>query len=744
MASAPAQRASNLELKDVSDERMKEVCMQCGKSYAAGTQFCPQDGMELMRTIADPLIGTTLPRRYHIESLLGRGSMSVVYKGNYEPLNQPVAIKMLKSHLVSDPQQAKRFQHEVKTAGALNHPNIVGILDFGVTVQGVPYLIMDYLDGKSMSDILDEEGRLSVHRAIDLFSQTADALLYAHEAGVVHRDIKPSNLLICCDADGRETLKIVDFGIAKISTPGDDNASETLGLTATGEVLGTPLYMSPEQANGKPLDSRSDIYALGCVMYHALTGKPPFVGDTALDTMRLQISAQPKPIEQVRTDLYIPQGLRLCVMRALQKDPRNRYQTMGELREELQTCLPKRELATPAAMRKTTPVTPVSSTLMQTAKQDSDVIKLSFWFCALVIAGIALAAVFGHQPAAHNPAHSQAPVPKPIVQADSQQQTMATAQSALNSGQYATAEQLFKQVLEQKAIPDARQALALNGLASAYFAQDKLDEAKDTCSQALSIQQKIPDNDPVLADIVTNLSKICCAMGDQDGAERLAKQALGIRQSTPNASEQEQASALQCLAGVYCSRKNYKQADETLSKALGIMENAPASAAAELASIANDLGMVREREGKYGSAEQLFTRALSIRRVSLDAHTPSIADTLCALGTLYFNQKKDSAAENMFKEALSIRQSAFGEQSSRTAEVYSCLGILYDTNKDYAQAEQCYRKALNIKEQIWGSNSPKLLHTLQNLVKFLHSYHHNDEAAVYELQIKRIKEENDS
>lgn len=287
-----------------------------------------------MRTLPDPMIGTMLPRHYRITGKLGRGAMSMVYGGIYEPLNQPVAIKLLKSHLVSDLPTFKRFQQEAKTAGALEHPNIVGILDFGVTDQGVPYLIMELLQGESLSERLKRCKSMPVDSVISLFAQAGDALQYTHERGIIHRDVKPSNILIVLE-HGEDMVKIVDFGIAKMQTMegGTGGAAE---LTATGEVFGTPLYVSPEQAMGRPLDSRADIYSLGCVMYEALAGVPPFNAPTAFDVIRMQITENAKPIEDARPDLHIPPSLAVAIERAMAKDPNARYQTMAELLADLQ------------------------------------------------------------------------------------------------------------------------------------------------------------------------------------------------------------------------------------------------------------------------------------------------------------------------------------------------------------------------------------------------------------------------
>lgn len=287
--------------------------------------------MSLVRQMTDPLIGTMLPRHYRITGKLGRGAMSVVYSGVYEPFNKPVAIKLLKSHLVSDTQTFKRFQQEAKTAGALEHANIVGIFDFGVTEQGVPYLIMELLHGQSLSERLKEVKCLASEAAVDIFIQAAEALEYTHQRGIVHRDVKPSNILLI-PSEGRDIVKIVDFGIAKLQSY---DGSPSSSLTVQGEVVGTPLYVSPEQAMGKNIDSRADIYSLGCVMYEAIVGRAAFSGPTAFDVIRMQISVDPMPINKARPDLDLPAPLISAVARAMCKNPDDRYQTMADLLVDL-------------------------------------------------------------------------------------------------------------------------------------------------------------------------------------------------------------------------------------------------------------------------------------------------------------------------------------------------------------------------------------------------------------------------
>jgi serine/threonine protein kinase len=311
------------------------MCPICGKTFSQSLSHCPFDSVELVRQLPDPLIGTMLPRQFRITGKLGKGAMSVVYAGVYEPLGQPVAIKLLKSHLVSDQVTFKRFQQEAKTAGALEHPNIVGVLDFGVTDQGVPYLIMELLRGDSLKEHLHRKPPPDLLEIIQIFMQAADALYYTHQRGIIHRDVKPSNILIV-NENGKDVVKIVDFGIAKMQTL-DGNALNA-DLTATGEVFGTPLYVSPEQAMGRTLDSRADIYSLGCVLYEAVAGKPAFNAPSAFDVIRMQITQEHIPLDAARPDLQLPPSLLAAVDRAMTKDPNERYQTMAELVADLRNA----------------------------------------------------------------------------------------------------------------------------------------------------------------------------------------------------------------------------------------------------------------------------------------------------------------------------------------------------------------------------------------------------------------------
>ncbi len=283
--------------------------------------------------IRDPNVGSIIDERYYLQTLIGRGATSSVYEATDAKTERSVAVKLMHSHLVSEEMFVSRFAQESKTAKLLQHPNIVRVEDYNVSENGVPFLVMELVKGSSLSDVIKGAGWLPTARAFSIFQQVCAALAAAHEKSIVHRDLKPSNIMLTTTDGGDLLVKVLDFGIAKqISMDGDTAA---MRLTQAGEALGSLLYMSPEQCLDEDIDSRSDCYSMGCVMYETLTGKPPLCARTAFETMNKQISEMPEELNRVRPDLSWPEGLQDVVFKALAKKPSDRYQKIQHLQDDL-------------------------------------------------------------------------------------------------------------------------------------------------------------------------------------------------------------------------------------------------------------------------------------------------------------------------------------------------------------------------------------------------------------------------
>jgi serine/threonine-protein kinase len=312
------------------DAASAKACPACKSRFSSDARFCPFDGEPLERAGAepprDPLVGTTVDGRYRVEAVLGEGGMGIVYRVRHTVLERALALKVLRADLATDGDLGLRFTREAKAAASISHPSVVQITDFGVLPSAQPYFVMELLIGEPLSAIVRKGGPLPAARAVRLLVQMVEALEAAHSAGVIHRDLKPDNILVCA-FQGAETVKILDFGLAKVA--GQSR------LTKKGLVFGTPHYMSPEQAGGGGVDERTDIYALGVVMYEMFTGRVPFEADTYMGVLTKHLYVAPTPPSVIIGDFERLGALEQVTLRCLEKKPEKRYPAMSALLEEL-------------------------------------------------------------------------------------------------------------------------------------------------------------------------------------------------------------------------------------------------------------------------------------------------------------------------------------------------------------------------------------------------------------------------
>ena len=357
-----AARESNGALVDpallVADKHKRpraRRCPACDKCFSGEVRFCPFDGDALIdapdwNPNADPLIGQVIDTRYEVVSVLGEGGTGSVYEVRHTTLGRRFALKVLRKDIARDAQIVTRFIQEAKAAAAIGHPNIVAVSDFGEVQPDksaplnakVPYFVMELLTGASLANVLRSEKKIAPDRAASIGMQCALGLAAAHEAGVIHRDLKPDNVFLVRSGD-REFVKLLDFGLAKIAG--------TSRVTRQGIIFGTPHYMSPEQAAGLPVDHRSDIYALGVILYECITGRVPFEADSYKAVLDHHINTPPVPLEERAPEPSQVGPLGGVVMRCLAKNPADRFATMAELAAALEEALaemPRSEEEAPA------------------------------------------------------------------------------------------------------------------------------------------------------------------------------------------------------------------------------------------------------------------------------------------------------------------------------------------------------------------------------------------------------------
>jgi serine/threonine-protein kinase len=273
--------------------------------------------------------GTTIDGRYRIEGVLGEGGMGVVYLGRHLAIDKKVAIKILRAEFARRHDTKARFRQEARAASSIENPHIVDVSDFGALHDGSTYLVMEYLEGVPLSSLTKDDKPVPLDRAIAIARQIADGLAEVHDRGIVHRDLKPDNVFLVKEGDRDDFVKILDFGIAKVLE------SAEARMTCAGSLFGTPSYMSPEQAAGMPVDPRTDVYALGIIMYELACGRVPFDADTLMGILTQHLYRKPSPLRDLVGESSVSAGLDAIITKALSKAPEQRYQSMRALSADL-------------------------------------------------------------------------------------------------------------------------------------------------------------------------------------------------------------------------------------------------------------------------------------------------------------------------------------------------------------------------------------------------------------------------
>ena len=329
---------------------------------------------------------TSFGGRYQVIERIGTGGMAEVYRGRDELLGREVAIKVLSERFSRDKSFIERFRREAQAAANLNHPNIVSLYDYG-SDHGTYFIVMEFIEGRTLGDLIRDEGPLMPERAAEIAADVAKGLERAHTSGLVHRDIKPGNIMITNTGE----TKVTDFGIARAL-----GSESEATMTQAGMVIGTASYLSPEQAQGNPVDARSDVYSLGCVLFEMLTGGPVFAGDTPLSIAYKHVREQPQPPSARNRE--VPRSLDAITMKALAKNPDNRYSSASDMNDDLQRFLSgQRVLATPLMATETMVQRPVGGTAVMTTADDEDEgARRGLWYALLTLLILALLGIGGY------------------------------------------------------------------------------------------------------------------------------------------------------------------------------------------------------------------------------------------------------------------------------------------------------------------------------------------------------------
>jgi tRNA A-37 threonylcarbamoyl transferase component Bud32 len=434
-----------------------KVCVYCGAALVRGST--DPASRVVQPATADGLVGLVVGGRFKIEDLIGQGGMGKVYRARHLALERTVVLKMLKPQLLEDPTLVGRFEREAKAASRLNHPNVIQVLDFGrLENDGTLYIVMEHVQGKDLRLVLRDEWPLAEERLCDIMAQVCSALGEAHVNNVIHRDLKPENIMVEARRDQPDHVKVLDFGIAKILD------SDISGLTRSDVVCGTPQYMAPEQATGSALDERSDLYALGVILYQMTTGHLPFDGGNSMEVLTRHVNEPPIPPRQRQQDAPISEPMERLILRALEKDPAKRPQTAEQFREAL--------LAVPAQARAAArAATPTRSSAVPRPAAGPKRPQRILWLAAagtavLLLLGIAVAM---RRPAAREPA----PLPPPPV-ADTRHDSGTVRELLMQAAERQQAGNVVsaRELLEAAIVADPESAEAHYQLAGLLMASD--------------------------------------------------------------------------------------------------------------------------------------------------------------------------------------------------------------------------------------------------------------------------------
>ncbi len=675
------------------EDTQKKICVACGKEFTGHLTACPEDGTTLTPLRTTDLVGTVLGDRYEIQELIGDGAMGQVYKAKHRLLKRTVAVKMMHPNLVSGAAALKRFQKEAELASALNHPNILTVYDFGVTDDGVPYLVMAYLQGTSLATAISGGQNLELKRGLHIFKQVSLGLAHAHEHGVVHRDIKPSNIMLVQLDNDPDFVKILDFGIAKLLTPSE---GETNNLTRTGEVFGSPPYMSPEQCRAKAVDARSDVYSLGCVMYRTLSGKQPITGHDLIEYLYKHVNEIPPSFDTVCPEHNIPQELERTIFKAMAKQPDDRFQSMIELRAALDEIY------------QTVPGESLTRTDIARIEIDPDT----------AVGASTISENHGISVSVGN-VNTQPPAPGTADNATDENKVAAKAPASLHVGSDShssiTAGSTSSGAVNISLTSPAVTAVTGDGTSS-------LQKKNASVSGKASIL-KSPAAMGLAAIVVLGILATAAGLSGMFGvseAENKVEEALKSARSDYNKGLYPQAKqklrAAIKLAGPTNSVKNgdcryllgviqyaqgdYDDAQNNLETARTIFEKTNDSN--KIADCQSYIGRAETAMGQFAQAEKDLQHSLTLR----SKNKAGEADSLTGLAYLHMKQHKNAAAVQELEQALVLTEKARGADSQDTASALNDLGQAYQLIGNFKEAEPLYKRALAIRQNQLDGNSP--------------------------------------
>ncbi len=555
----------------------------------------------------EALLGKTIADRYLLEEIIGQGGIGVVYKAKHTLMNRIVAIKMLRSESLRDERNRQRFQQEAQAISSMNHPNIVSVFDFGFTPDNSAFLVMDYLDGKDLDTLIQEQGYLTPEEVVPIFTQICDAMTRTHEQGIIHRDLKPGNIIVVKKDGAKPEAKLVDFGMVKFET---QTGRQAQALTQAGEVFGSPYYMSPEQCTGLKLDARSDIYSMGVLMYEAVTGRPPFLAANMAEMAQMHLYEKPDPIGAVINDSEFPQLMENIIFKSLEKNVNDRYQSSEELKQALlnfnKFWLDKNTAVKPVSLRQTTTSRYMKDEILAAIKAAADQKEAE----QAASKSAPTAPVAASTPAASQAASSGA-------QKNNNQLLMLLG-GVILGGCIAIAAFLFLGKSPEQGNgtgSGGKRWQDLDASGQVALMSGNLADAEQAFSQAVKLAAaQNENNNPALTATLTGLAKVYEKEGKFDMAENVYKQTIEKVEKSDGANSANLAPLLVSLGKLYSSTDRFKEAETVHQRAISILESSFGHDDPRILDCLDVYAQTKRKQGQTKEADAVEARANKIRK----------------------------------------------------------------------------------------------------------------------------------
>ena len=632
---------------------------------------------EIHTEIADPFVGKVLLGRYRVDSLLGSGGWGNVYLGEHLSLDVPIAIKVLHQHFARDEERQRRLEQEAKILSRVDSQFVVKTLDYGL--NPIAFIVMEYFDGVPLSDLLEKEGALKAEEAIVLFEQLCEGLGAAHSVGLVHRDLKPSNILVKRGENGEIRSKILDFGVAKIL----NDASGNQKMTATGEILGSPAYMSPEQWTARQLDQRSDIYSLGCLMYEVLCAKQMFEAENSYEYLNFHLATEPRTFAKAAPELNIAADLEKVVRKCVQKEPGDRYPSTEELFEDLEKVRSGKRVT----MR-------LKAATRANLGKTKRTVKWPVY--AIGTAGVVSLATlwYFHQP----------------ILVSLSTRLNQEGDSAKKSGQTEKAAQAYRSTLAMaQYLPkqDKRKLHAMRSLAEVLQKNGSFAEASKLKDQVIDI---VGNRQPADWQAIYTRANEEKQHGRWGRADAYAKEAMRLAVQHAGKSSMLYALSVDLLGSIYQQSGRGAKAVGLQQEALQLTEDLLEESDEQIPQRLNNLGLCLRQQNAYDDAKKAYGRAIEY---AMRYNHPELAvRPYNNTGTVLIMQKDYASALAACQHALELDKKTGDNVGS---SIMDHIAVIYFRQGQYEKAVDAFEQALEYRKKDGTLELPAANETYHNM-----------------------------